>query len=116
MRCGMSKATLEILEQEIQSAFVHIIDLQQEDNYAEMSKQFAKLLASLQQLQLINSSLQLLVEPAQCLQETKILLESLEEAQQRQHRKKRLLTHRQILQLWLRQNLHYKREYLPKLF
>ncbi|MEG0384439.1 MAG: transketolase [Solibacillus sp.] len=112
----MIKTTLELLEKEIADALIHIIKLQQEDRYAEMSKQFAELLTSLQRHQLIDTSLQLLVEPAQCLHETKMLLESLQEAQQRQHRKKRLLTHRQILQLWLRQNLHYKREYLPKLF
>ncbi|ATP39666.1 transketolase [Solibacillus sp. R5-41] len=112
----MSKSSLKLLEKEIEDAIICISVLQQEDHYAEMSKQFAKLLASLQQHQLITASLKLLVEPAQCLHETKILLESLQEAQQRQYRKKRLLTHRQILQLWLRKNINYQREFLPKLF
>ncbi|MGE7024275.1 transketolase [Solibacillus cecembensis] len=112
----MLKSSLELLEKEIEDAIIRMSKLQQEDDYAEMSRQFAELLASLQRHQLIDTSLQLLVEPAQCLHETKMLLESLQEAQQRQHRKKRLLTHRQILQLWLRKNIHYQREYLPKLF
>ncbi|MEG0472398.1 MAG: transketolase [Solibacillus sp.] len=112
----MSKSSLELLEKEIESAIIRMSELQQDDQYAEMSKKFAELLASLQQHQLIDSSLKILVEPAQCLHETKILLESLQEVQQRQHRKKRLLTHRQILQLWLRKNIHYQREFLPKLF
>ena len=112
----MEMQSMELVEKEVENTLYQCIDLQIEENYIAMGQVFAKVLALLQQHQLISPTLQVIVEPANCLTETHILLESLQEAQRRYVSRGKLLTHRQILKVWLRKNRHYQREILPGFF
>ena len=81
-----------------------------------MTKRFAKLLASVQKAGLINFNLDVLVDPIQYTPQTMSLLESLLEAKKRYSRRGKLLTHRDILKIWLRKNKVFKTNYLPGMF
>lgn len=107
---------MELVEKEVENTLYQCIDLKIEEDYIAMGQVFAKALALLQQHQLISTTLQVIIEPENCLPETRILLESLQEAQKRHVSRRKLLTHRQILNIWLRKNQHYQREILPSFF
>lgn len=110
------KQSLLALEQEIEQTLFWLMELEIEEASAEMSQLFAKLLARVQLHNLINYKLEVLVEPADCLPETRALLESLIDVKKRYAKRRKLLTHRDILKIWLRKNNRYKTDYLPKLF
>ncbi|MGN7476447.1 transketolase [Solibacillus silvestris] len=112
----MEIRTMEFVEKEVENTLYHCIDLKIEEDYIAMGQLFAKVLALLQQYRLISPTLQVIIQPEQCLTETRILLESLQEAQRRHVSRRKLLTHRQILNVWLRKNQHYQREILPGFF
>lgn len=112
----MELESVELVEKEVENTLYQCIDLKIGDDYVGMSQSFARLLATLQHHQFISPTLAVLVEPSSCLKETGILLESLQETQQRHKSRHKLLTHRQILNVWLRKNEHYKREVLPRFF
>lgn len=107
---------LQALEAEITHTLHTLIDLELEDAYSDMSKHFAKLLASVQAANLIDNKLDVLVEPELFATETQILLKSLMEAKTRPNHRHRLLTHRMILKIWLRKNKRFTNEYLPQMF
>ena len=107
---------LEPLEKEIERVLYELIALEVEEEIMEMTKRFAGLLASVQQAGLIDFNLDVLVDPAQCPPQTMSLLESLLEAKKRYSRRGKLLTHRDILKIWLRQNKVFKTNYLPGMF
>jgi hypothetical protein len=112
----MNPELLQQIEKEVEHTLLQLIDLKKEDDYIGMSKLFAKLLATLQYHQLISPTLEVLIDPTLGLTETSILLESLQETQQRHRSRHKLLTHRQILNVWLRKNTRYKRDILPGFF
>jgi hypothetical protein len=112
----MEQLSLEFIEREVEQTLWQCIDLKIEEDYIKMGQLFAKLLALLQQQQFISTTLKVTVNPKNCLRETAILLESLEETQRRHRSRRKLLTHRQFLNVWLRKNEHYKREVLPSFF
>ncbi|MCH7321275.1 transketolase [Solibacillus sp. MA9] len=112
----MEQEIIEIIEKEVEQALFTCIDLKIEENYIAMGQEFAKILAQLQKHDFISPTLKVIVEPESCLTETRILLESLQEAQRRHTSRGKLLTHRQILNVWLRKNVHYQREILPGSF
>ena len=107
---------LELLEKEIEHVLYELIVLEVEEEIVEMTKRFAKLLASVQKAGLINFNLDVLVDPIQYPPQTMSLLESLLEAKKRHRRRGKLLTHRDILKIWLRKNKVFKTNYLPGMF
>ena len=112
----MERETFELVEKEVEQALFTCIDLKIEEDYITMGQVFSKVLALLQKHELINATLTTIVEPENCLAETRILLESLQEARKRHSSRGKLLTHRQILNVWLRKNAIYQREILPGFF
>lgn len=116
MRCMMEQEIMEKVEKEVEQALFTCIDLKMEENYLVMGQVFAKVLAQLQKHNFISPTLKVIVTPESCLTETRLLLESLQEAQRRHTSRGKLLTHRQILNVWLRKNAHYQREILPGFF
>ncbi|MFJ7666290.1 hypothetical protein ACIQXI_04240 [Lysinibacillus sp. NPDC097195] len=107
---------LQTLEAEIEHTLYRLIDLQQDEAYQEMTTCFAQLLAKVQAAQLIDTKLDVLVEPQAYATETCILLESLLEAKNRPNKRQQLLTHRMILKIWLRKNRHFLNNLLPQMF
>lgn len=107
---------LQALEAEITHTLHTLIDLELKDAYSEMSTHFAKLLASVQAANLIDYKLDVLVNPEHFETETQLLLKSLTEAKTRPNNRHKLLTHRMILNIWLRKNQRFTNEYLPQLF
>lgn len=112
----MEVQLMEFVEKEVENTLYQCIDLKIEEDYIAMGQVFAKMLALLQQHQFISTTLQIMAKPESCLPETRLLLESLQEAQKRHVSRRKLLTHRQILNIWLRKNQHYQREILPSFF
>ncbi|MER2037006.1 MAG: transketolase [Solibacillus sp.] len=112
----MEQRTFEFVEREVEQTLWQCIELKIEEDYVGMGRLFAKLLALLQQHRFISPTLKIIENPQHCLSETAILLESLEETQKRYCSRGKLLTHRQILNVWLRKNERYKREILPNFF
>ncbi|MER2105848.1 MAG: hypothetical protein ABS949_02825 [Solibacillus sp.] len=110
------KDSLIALEKEIEHILFQLMELELDEQSAEMSQLFAKLLAAVQAEGLISYTLDVLVEPADCLPETQALLESLLDVKRRYARRRKLLTHRDILKIWLRKNSRFKTEYLPQMF
>ncbi|GLC89175.1 hypothetical protein [Lysinibacillus piscis] len=106
----------EALEVELAAAIQQLIHLELEENYAEMNQYFARLLAKLQAAQLIDYKLDVLVEPQAFTTEICLLLESLQEAKKKPHKRHGLLTHRHILKIWLRKHPQLMKEFLPQLF
>ncbi len=107
---------LVALEKEIEDTLFRLMELEVEEEIIEMGQLFAKLLASVQSAGLINFALDVLVEPNECLPETRMLLESLLDVKKRFQRRRKLLTHRDILKIWLRKNVRFKSEFLPGMF
>ena len=107
---------LEVLEKEIEHTLFDLIQLEVDEKIYEMSQVFARLLASVERQRLIDSKLQVLVEPTNMLPETKALLECLIEVKSRYSRRRKLLTHRDYLKIWLRTNARFKTEFLPSMF
>ena len=107
---------LDTLEKQIEDALYRLIELEMEEEIMEMTKLFTKLLASVQEAGLIDFKLNVLVDTAQCYPQTKHLLESLLEAKRRFSRRGKLLTHRDILKIWLRKNKKFRTDYLPGMF
>ena len=107
---------MEKLEHEVNDVLQRLITFEVEGDIVEIGPLFAKLLASLQKAQLIDFNLDILVETSQCLPQTKMLLESLLEAKRRSSRSRKLLTHRNILKIWLRKNKKFRVNYLPTTF
>lgn len=107
---------LVALEKEIEDTLFRLMELEVEEEIIEMGQLFAKLLASVQSAGLINFALDVLVEPRECLPETRVLLESLLDVKKRFQRRRKLLTHRDILKIWLRKNVRFKSEFLPGMF
>ncbi|MGE7910452.1 hypothetical protein [Lysinibacillus xylanilyticus] len=107
---------LEALEAEIEQTLNTLINLELEENFPEMNTRFAKLLAKVQAVQLIDYKLDVLVDPQAFATETCILLQSLIEAKSRPLKRQRLLTHRMILKIWLRKNQRFMNEFLPQMF
>ena len=112
----MEQEMLEFVEKEVEQTLFTCIDFNIEEDYIGMGQAFAKILALLQKQNLISATLKLSADPIDCLPETHILLESLQEAQRRHSSRRKLLTHRQILNVWLRKNAHFQREVLPGFF
>ena len=107
---------LDTLEKEIEDVLYELIELEMEEEIMEMTKRFAKLLASVQKVGLIDFKLNVLVDPSRCYPQTNNLLESLLEAKRRFSRRGKLLTHRDILKIWLRKNQKFRNNYLPGMF
>lgn len=107
---------MNALEKEIEDVLYKLIELEMEEEIMEMTKLFARLLASVQNAGLIDFKLNVLVDPAQCYPQTNNLLESLLEARRRFSRRGKLLTHRDILKIWLRKNEKFRTNYLPGMF
>ncbi|KOY83380.1 hypothetical protein I6G82_06455 [Lysinibacillus macroides] len=107
---------LQLLEADIEQTLFTLIDLALDENYLEMNEHFAQLLAKVQAAQLIDYKLDVLVDPQAFAPETRILLLSLIEAKARPRKRKKLLTHRIILKIWLRKNQRYLKEILPQMF
>lgn len=112
----MENQSMEIVEKEVENTLYQCIDFNIEENYIAMGQEFAKVLALLQEHGLISPALKVITDPEQCLTETRILLESLQEAQKRHASRRKLLTHRHILNVWLRKNQYFQREVLPGFF
>ena len=112
----MEIQSMEFVEKEVENTLYQCIDFNIEENYIAMGQEFAKVLALLQEHKLISPALQVITDPEQCLTETRILLESLQEAQRRHASRRKLLTHRHILNVWLRKNQYFQREVLPGFF
>lgn len=110
------ETNLAALEKEIEDSLFRLMELEVEERIVEMGQLFAKLLASAQSAGLINFALDVLVEPVECLPETRMLLESLLDVKKRFQRRRKLLTHRDILKIWLRKNDRFKSEFLPTMF
>ncbi|MFF5995476.1 hypothetical protein AAGS61_12120 [Lysinibacillus sp. KU-BSD001] len=104
------------LEKEIEYTLYQLMELEIEEEIVQMGQVFAKLLTSVQVAQLIDYKLDVLVDPIECLPETRVLLESLIEVKGRFKRRRKLLTHRDILKVWLRKNATFKSEFLPRMF
>lgn len=115
-RRGRMETNLAALEKEIEDSLFRLMELEVEERIVEMGQLFAKLLASAQSAGLINFALDVLVEPVECLPETRMLLESLLDVKKRFQRRRKLLTHRDILKIWLRKNDRFKSEFLPTMF
>ena len=107
---------MNALEKEIEDALYMLIEFELEEQIIEMTNCFAKLLVSVQKAGLIDFKLNVLVDPALFEPQTSSLLESLLEAKRRVNRRGKLLTHRDILKIWLRKNNHFRTNYLPRLF
>ena len=107
---------MDALEKQIEQVLYELIELEVEEEIMEMTKRFAKLLSSVQEAGLIDFNLDVLVNPAQCFPQTASLLESLLEAKKRFSRSGKLLTHRDILKIWLRKNKKFRTNYLPGMF
>lgn len=112
----MEIQSMELVEKEVENILYQCIEFNIEENYIAMGQQFAKVLTLLQEYRLISPALQVITDPEQCLTETRILLESLQEAQRRHASRRKLLTHRHILNVWLRKNQYFQREVLPGFF
>ena len=112
----MEIQSMELVEKEVENTLYQCIDFNIEENYIAMGQEFAKVLALLQEHRFITPSLQIITDPEQCPTETRILLESLQEAQRRHASRRKLLTHRHILNVWLRKNQYFQREVLPGFF
>ncbi len=110
------EVNLAALEKEIEDALYRLMELEVEEEMIEMGRLFAGLLASVQSAGLIDFNLDVLVEPQECLPETRMLLESLLDVKRRFQRRRKLLTHRDILKIWLRKNNRFKAEFLPGMF
>lgn len=110
------KDELITLEKQVEDTLLRLMELEVEENIIQMGPLFAELLAVLQANNLINYKLEVLVEPENCLPETKLLLESLRDVKQRYSKRMRLLTHRDILKIWLRKNNQFKSEFLTRMF
>lgn len=108
--------SLIALEKEIEHTLFQLMELEVDEQSGQMSQLFAKLLASVQTAGLISYTLDVLVDPHDQLPETKALLESLQDMKRRFTRRRKLLTHRDILKIWLRKNSRFKSEYLPQMF
>ncbi|WP_342471863.1 hypothetical protein MHH70_14995 [Metasolibacillus sp. FSL H7-0170] len=107
---------LQALELEIIQTLDMLIHLAIEEKHAEMNIAFAKLLAKVQEASLIDYQLNILVEPQAYATETCLLLQSLQEAKSKPHKRRKLLTHRMILKIWLRKNQLFRKEFLPQMF
>lgn len=105
-----------ILEKEVEDVLFRLMALEVEEEIVEMSQLFSSLLVTLQEYGLINFMLDVLINPESCYPETKLLLESLQEVKGRYYRRRKLLTHRDILKIWLRKNIRFKSEFLPTMF
>lgn len=112
----MMNDSLLSLEKEIEQSLFELMELELDEQSAQMSQLFAKLLASVQSEGLISYTLDVLVEPAEQPPETRVLLESLFDVKRRYARRRKLLTHRDILKIWLRKNSRFKTDYLPRMF
>ena len=110
------ETNLAALEKEIEDALFRLMELEVEEEMMEMGQMFARLLATVQSAGLIDFNLNVLVEPQECLPETRMLLESLLDVKRRFQRRRKLLTHRDILKIWLRKNNRFKAEFLPGMF
>ncbi|OCS82348.1 hypothetical protein [Caryophanon tenue] len=108
--------TIEQLERDIEDVFYRCLELDADDAQYKMSQSFASLLPKLQQIGYIDRSLTILVQPETCAPQARLLLQSLQKAHARKTRKRQLLTHRQIIRVWLRQHQSYTHEYLPTTF
>ncbi|MEO4053061.1 hypothetical protein AAFN87_06440 [Solibacillus sp. CAU 1738] len=104
------------LEKQVEDTLFRLMELEVEENIIQMGQLFAELLASLQANMLINYKLEVLVDTASCLPETQLLLESLLDVKQRYSKRMRLLTHRDILKVWLRKNSQFKSDFLTRMF
>ena len=111
----MNFEQLEI-EIEIEHTLFDLMQLEVDEKVYEMSQVFARLLASVEKSGIIDSKLNVLVEPEEMLPETKSLLLSLQEVKRRYTRRRKLLTHRDYLKIWLRMNTRFKHEFLPGMF
>jgi hypothetical protein len=115
---GLSNVNFEQLEIEIEieHTLFDLMQLEVDEKVYEMSQVFARLLASVEKSGIIDSKLNVLVEPEEMLPETKSLLLSLQEVKRRYTRRRKLLTHRDYLKIWLRMNTRFKHEFLPGMF
>ena len=104
------------LEAMIEQCLWTCVELYEEELYADMSRHFAALLAHLQRLRYIDYSFHVLVDVETCLPQARLLLQSLQHAQARKTSKRKLLTHRQILRIWLRQHEAFTHHFLPATF
>ena len=104
------------LERDIEQCLLTCIELYEEERYVQMATTFSVLLAQLQREQYIDYAFAVLVEPDACLPQARLLLQSLQHAQARKTHKRKLLTHRQILRVWLRQHKAFSYEFLPNTF
>ena len=112
----MNREALEALEKEIEHTLFQLMDLEAEENIIEMGEVFRKLLMKLEHHGLINRAVEVIVDLQQMQPETKLLLESLTEARAKKRRKLKLITHRDIIKIWLRKNKTFRQEYLPMFF
>ena len=112
----MQQQTAEQLETMIEHCLWTCIELYEEELYADMSRHFAQLLAELQRMHYIDYSFRVLVAPEACLPQARLLLQSLQHAEARKTSKRKLLTHRQILRIWLRQHRAFVHDLLPATF
>jgi len=110
------ESSLIKLEKEVENVLFQLMELEVEEEITEMSRVFSRLLASLQEHGLISPILDVLVNPENCYPETNSLLQSLIEVKERFYRRRKLLTHRDILKIWLRKNDRFKSEFLPTMF
>lgn len=104
------------LERDIEQCLLTCIELYEDELYAQMSTTFSTLLAQLQRAQYIDYTFAVLVNTDACLPQARLLLKSLQHAQARKTHKRKLLTHRQILRVWLRQHKAFSYEFLPNTF
>lgn len=104
------------LETAIEQCLWTCIELYEDELYADMARHFAQLLAELQHIHYIDYSFRVLVDPETCLPQARLLLRSLQHAQARKTSKRKLLTHRQILRIWLRQHKAFAHDFLPATF
>lgn len=112
----MEQHNAQQLEHHIEQCLWTCIELYEQERYADMSQHFAALLAAVQRAGYINYSFDVLVPIEQCLPHAQLLLQSLQQAKARKTRKQKLLTHRQILRVWLRQHKAFSHHYLPATF
>ena len=104
------------LEKEVEYTLFQLMELEVEEEIVEMAHVFGVLLSALQKAELIDLKMQVLVDPETQLPETKLLLQSLIEVRNRFFRRRKLLTHRDILKIWLRKNKQFKADFLPFMF
>lgn len=112
----MQQHDAQQLEYDIEQCLWTCIELYEQERYADMSQHFATLLASVQRIGYINYAFDVLVPLEQCLPQAQLLLKSLQQAKGRKAHKQKLLTHRQILRVWLRQHKVFSYDYLPTMF